>query len=104
MKLTHIKWVPNRTNHDFQYMSIIAKVTTNQCVAHFSQINNNSSLNVNHVFLSVLTVQSVQSVLSVLSVLRYFSPEFNGRIWKEVGGCLISYNLQLACVRKLEFI
>ena len=28
----------------------------------------------------------------------------NGRIWKEVGGCLISYNLQLACVRKLEVI
>ena len=25
-------------------------------------------------------------------------------VHKQVGGCLISYNLQLACVRKLEFI
>ena len=25
-------------------------------------------------------------------------------VHKEVGGCLISYNLQLACVRKLEVI
>ena len=43
-------------------------------------------------------------ISSQMSPLMTCLKSLNGRICMGVGGCLISYNLQLACVRKLEVI
>ena len=99
----------------------------NSCSSQVSWSAEKSSLNVNHVFpfcavCSVYPRLSLNSDLSVVFLSRGSCQMFphitclkslNGLVvfvrklevvHKQVRSCLISYNLQLACVRKLEVI
>ena len=56
---------------------------------------------------TMMTISTIMTIATMMTISTMLSIVFGRKLevlHKEVGGCLISYNLQLACVRMLDVI
>ena len=57
--------------------------------------------------MTMMTISAKATILTMVTISTMMTIIFVRKlevVYKQVGGCLISYNLKLACVRMLEVI